>query len=215
MDDVAFQGQVSAVRFILAPNFDTAQLDSISLALNCFAPGTRIETSDGSKPVEDLSERDLVLTADGRVLPIRWIGHRTVDSRHEHPTKINPIRITAGALGHGLPERDLCLSKDHAVEIDGVLYDAGTLVNGVTIYQEQGVLPEGFTYYHIATDAHELLLAEGVAAESFIDHRSRDAFDNGDDMHGPITEMTLPRVSSKRMVPAHLRARLAPKFAAE
>ncbi len=212
---VAYTGQVTEVQFRLSGFIEAASISDISLSINCFAEGTRMATRDGPRPVETLTEGCEVLTADGRAVKVTWLGRRTINSRTAHPSKVNPIRITAGALGYGLPERDLRLSKDHAVEIDGVLYDTGTLVNDVTIYQEHGVLPESFTYYHIETEAHELLLAEGVAAESFIDHRSRDAFDNSDKLRGPIPEMDLPRVASKRMVPAHIRARLAPKIAAE
>ncbi len=213
--NVAFAGQISSLKFILSGFADLATLGSLSLSINCFTPGTRIATPDGARTVETLQTDDLVLTTDGRAVPVTWLGKQTIDARTVHPEKVNPIRITAGALGYGMPERDLCLSPDHAVEIDGTLFNAGTLVNETTIYQEDGVLPEGFTYYHIETETHELLLAEGVAAESFVDYAGRDAFDNGDELRGPIPEMDLPRVSSKRMVPDHIRARLAPKIAAE
>ena len=68
---------------------------------------------------------------------------------------------------------------------------------------------EGFTYYHIETDSHELLLAEGVPAESYIDYLSRDRFDNPPEADGRvIPEMALLRVSAARLVPAELKARL-------
>ena len=190
-------------------------IESLSATINCFAAGTKIATPAGPRNVETLQADDLVLTPDGRETVVKWLGVQPVDSRLMHPAKVNPVRITAGALGDGLPERDLRVSPDHAIEIDGSLINAGALVNGSTIYQEQGKLPDGFTYYHIETEAHELLLAEGVAAESFIDYAGRDTFENGGESKAQITEMDLPRISSSRLVPDHIRARLTPALAAE
>lgn len=179
-------------------------------ALLCFTGGTNIATPTGAVPVEELTEGDMVLTADGRETPVRWLGRSPVDTRLAHPARVNPIRITAGALGNGLPRRDLRLSPDHAIEIDGTLCNAGALVNGSTIWQERGKMPDGFAYYHVETDAHELLLAEGVAAESFIDYAGRDSFENSGEATAHIREMDLPRISSARLVPGHIRERLAP-----
>ncbi|WP_297772345.1 Hint domain-containing protein [uncultured Roseovarius sp.] len=193
-------------------DFDFFIINSLTATVNCFTAGTRIATPDGPRDVETLQPGDMVLTASGEAQPVKWLGHFDVDTRLMHPAKVNPICITAGALGNGLPKRDLRLSPDHAIEIDGVLYNAGTLVNGSTIYQVAKMPLPGFTYYHIETEAHELLMAEGVAAESFIDYAGRDGFDNCDEVEArTITEMNLPRVSAQRLVPDQIRARLAPR----
>jgi hypothetical protein len=179
--------------------------------VNCFLPGTAIATETGEAAVETLTPGDLVRTADGRLEAVVWLGEMKIDTRLMHPAKVNPVCITAGALGGGLPGRDLYLSADHAVEIDGVLYNAGALINGTTIYQVAQMPLEGFVYYHVETDGHELLLAEGMAAESFVDYVGRDGFDNADRAdRRTIPEMNLPRVSSRRLVPMQLRDRLAP-----
>lgn len=194
-------------------NFHSITINSLTATINCFTAGTRIATPDGPRAVETLQAGDMVLTASGAARPVKWLGHSHVDTRLTHPAKVNPICITAGALGGGLPERDLMLSPDHAIELGGTLYNAGALVNGETIYQMRQMPREGFTYYHVETEAHELLLAEGVAAESFIDYAARDSFDNAEEAetNGPIPEMDLPRVSAARLVPAELAAALAPR----
>ena len=104
----------------------------------CFAAGTRILTPAGQVKVEDLAEGDTVLTAsDGGVQKIIWAGRRTVDlTRHVMPEKVIPVIVLAGAFGPGLPERDLKLSPDHALLIDGVLIEAKTLVNGSTVIRD-------------------------------------------------------------------------------
>lgn len=177
--------------------------------VSCFTAGTMIDTPNGPVEIESLQPGDVVKTSDGNETRVRWLGTQFMDTRIRHPQLVNPICITAGALGNGLPKRDLNLSQDHAIALDGVLYNAGALVNGETIYRVPEMPREGFTYYHIETDAHELLSVEGIAAESFIDYADRDGFDNGDEAaRRDIAEMDMPRVSSARMVPQHIRARL-------
>lgn len=194
-----------------------ASLDIFSLNADftCFCAGTLIATPEGDTPVEDLRESDMLRLADGREVPVRWVGRQRV-SPLSHPKRANPIRITAGALGDGLPKRDLRVSQDHALCIDGMLITAGALINGTTIYQEREMPREGFTYYHVETEAHELILAEGCAAETYVDYLAEGTFDNAGGREARvIPEMGLPRVSSARMVPDALRRRLVPLIAAE
>ena len=126
-----------------------------------------------------------------------------------------PVRVTAGALGDGLPHSDLVLTPDHALILDGLAITAGALVNGTTITLDPlDALPETVTYYHVETDAHDVILAHGAAAETFVDAVTRRRFDNHSEyaaLYGEdrvIEEMPLPRVASARLVPAGLRARL-------
>jgi hypothetical protein len=108
-----------------------------------------------------------------------WTGRRATDiGHHPHPAKVRPVRILAGAFGNGLPERDLRVSPNHALYIDGALFEAISLVNGMTIIQETQT--RFVTYYHIELDEHDILLAEGLAAESFIDTGNRDMFENSE-----------------------------------
>jgi len=116
-----------------------------------------------------------------------------------------------------VPGRDLCLSQDHAVAIDGMLINAGALVNGRTITQVARMPRDGFCYYHVETDAHDLLMAEDCPAESFIDYAGTETFENGDARHDAraVREMDLPRISTARQVPAALRARIAARAPAQ
>ena len=208
--NVSAVGQFTGVRFgVSSAGGGAIVAKSITVNnLNCFCTGTLIDTPSGKRPVEELTAGDVVLTAEGKETTVHWLGQQFVDTKLRHPKMVNPICITAGALGGGLPERDLFLSQDHAVAIDGTLYNAGALVNGETIYQVAEMPLDGFTYYHVETDAHELLVAEGVAAESYIDYAGRDGFDNAEAGTGrEITEMDLPRVSTSRMVPESLKPR--------
>lgn len=175
----------------------------------CFYPGTAIATPAGDVAVEDLRAGDLVLTANGP-LPLRWIGQSHVARRFADPLRSLPIRIRQSALGEGLPRRDLLVSPDHALFLEGVLVHASALVNGESIIREANV-PETFTYYHVELASHELLLAEGVQAESFVDNVDRMHFHNWDEREAPeaaIEEMPYPRAKSARQLPGVIRRRL-------
>jgi len=83
-------------------------------------------------------------------------------------------------------------------------------VNGSSIIREYDV-PEQFSYYHVELDSHELLFAEGVEAESFVDNVDRMHFHNWDDRVAPATpiaEMDMPRAKATRQVPQTICRRL-------
>lgn len=194
-------------------NDPQAPLNGVTIQVICFRPGTRIATPAGPRAVETLSAGDLVLTWEGAARPIRWMGRQTVSARFGG-ARVLPVRIAAGALGAGLPERDLLVSADHALLLEGVLVQAGALLNGTTVTREERV-PERFAYWHVELADHSLILAEGVPAETFVDAVSRAAFDNAAEHAAlfpdapPIAPLGLPRAHSARQVPAALRARLA------
>ncbi len=181
--------------------------------VTCFLAGTLIRTPDGEVAVETLKRGDLVSTSDGRHVPVAWVGKQTVSQRFADPLRVLPIRIRAGALGDNVPTRDLLLSADHALLVDGVLIQAGALVNGSSIARETRV-PETFVYYHVETEDHSLILAEGATAETFIDNADRLGFDNWAEHQAlypegrEMQEMQYPRAKSHRQVPAQVRAKL-------
>jgi hypothetical protein len=142
----------------------------------CFALGTRIRTREGEVGVEALRAGDLVATASGRHRRVVWIGFRNVQLRnHPHPHDVLPVRVRAHAMAPGVPHRDVVLSPDHAVYLDGVLIPVRYLTNGATIRQEQSI---AVTYFHLELDRHDILLAEGLPAESYLDTGNRNAFSN-------------------------------------
>jgi len=194
------------------PSGDT--IDSVP----CFLPGTRIATPSGELAVETLQPGDLVLTADGRAVPLRFLGRRTAMPRFLGAERSNPIRIQAGALAENVPARDLYVSPNHGIVVDGVLAIASALTNGTTITQVPGPGPR-FVYYSIETEGHEVILAEGCPVETFMDHVPRAAWDNYADYlalypeEPQIAEMDLPHAKSHRQVPREVHARIAGRAA--
>ena len=145
----------------------------------CYCRGTRILTEHGEIAVERLAIGDRVVTADGDARPIRWIGNRTVYlSRHPAPQMARPVLIRANAVADGVPHRDLLVSPDHAVLIDGLLVLARTLVNGGSI--EYDLKCDTAIYYHVELETHDILLAEALPAESYLDTGNRGLFENAD-----------------------------------
>jgi hypothetical protein len=180
----------------------------------CFMAGTRVATPTGEVAVELLKAGDLVLTEGGLPAPITWIGRKTVARRFLDPLQVMPVRIKAEALATNVPSRDLLISPDHAVLIDGALCQAGALVNGLSIVRETEA-PDIFTYYHVELEDHALIYADGVLAETFIDYVERMAFDNWQDHPGgkSIVEMPYPRAKAHRQVPRSIRDDLARRAA--
>ena len=142
----------------------------------CFCTGTRLATEAGDMPVEILAIGGTVVTASGEHRRIKWLGHRSYAGRFlaTNPN-VQPIRFRAGSLGDGLPRRDLLVSPDHAMLLDGLLVPARCLVNSTTIVRNR---VERVDYFHVELDTHDVLLAEGAASESFMDDDSRGVFHN-------------------------------------
>jgi Hint domain len=108
--------------------------------------------------------------------PVIWGGRREVDcSGHPQPRKVWPVRVSAGASGPGRPHRDLFPSPDHAVYVEKALILVKYLINGETIVQ----LPvERVTYHRLELVEHNVLLAQGLPAESFLDLRDGSKYSN-------------------------------------
>jgi hypothetical protein len=149
----------------------------VAMSVACFAAGTRIATPRGEVPVETLSTGDAVTLVSGGTAPIVWIGRRRIDCRsHPTPHDVWPVRIRRGAFAPGVPHRDLFLSPDHAVFAENVLIPIKHLTNGDTVRQ---VERETVEYFHIELPAHDVLLADGLPAESYLDTGDRGSFENG------------------------------------
>ena len=171
-----FAGTTIGANIHLVPDGGTT--NGVELAyVACFREGTNIATPTGEVPVERLLAGELVLTAAGGAKPVKWIGTRTLScAKHPKPSRVQPVRIAAGAFADEIPSRELYLSPDHAVLTDGVLIPIGELINGTTVCQ---IDVDTVTYYHVELDLHDVILAEGLPAESFLDSGNRGGFANG------------------------------------
>jgi hypothetical protein len=142
----------------------------------CFVQGTLIDTRDGQVPVEDLKTGDSVRTQDNGFQEIRWAGSISINpfTLQQNP-KLRPIRITAGALGHGLPKRDLLVSRQHRILVSSriaerIFGETEVLVPAIKLTELPGIhVDEDVTevcYFHFLFDQHEVVFSEGAATES-------------------------------------------------
>jgi hypothetical protein len=172
--DYTPNNQIPGLTSVGAYTDDTGKVPfglTVSTNIPCFMAGTRIMTPHGEVAVEALREGDEVLTVSGQAKRIVWIGKRLTDcSRHPEVEKILPVRIAAGAFGPDLPRRDLYLSPEHAVFAEGVMIPVRELVNGTSIVQERVRLA---LYFHIELETHDVVLAEGLPAETYLDTGNR------------------------------------------
>ncbi len=146
----------------------------------CYAAGTLIRTPRGDVPIETLSAGDVVVTASGEYRPVKWVGHRVIDCRnHSAPRAAWPIRIAADAIGPNQPSQDLLVSPAHTICVDlfgETLVHAAHLVNGASIVQ---VEVDEIDYWHVELESHDLLVANNLAAESYMEMANRAFFVEG------------------------------------
>lgn len=142
----------------------------------CFVAGTRIQTDNGPLAVELLAVGDHVITASGKPRSIKWIGDMVSrPRRHARPEQYHPVRVEPHAFAPNMPSAPVRLSPGHAVFVDGVLVPISGLVNGASIVQEDVA---EVRYFHIELESHDVLLAEGLPCESYMDDGNRQSFRN-------------------------------------
>ena len=146
------------------------------LGVACFAEGTRIAVPGGFSPVEVLRAGDAVMVRGGAAA-VRWVGTRRMAlATMANRAAAQPVRIGRGAFGDGVPSRDLLLSPEHAVFCDDVLVPVRALVGCAGIAVDESFA--SVTYFHIELERHDVLLAEGLPCESWLDTGNRSMFEN-------------------------------------
>jgi hypothetical protein len=166
---------------------------TVNGVLPCFARGTGILCPDGYRKVEDLRPNDPVITTNGQRRPVRWIGWRTLDLGPDAARTARPVLISPHAFGPGRPHKMLRLSPSHCIHINGVLIPVALLVNNATIRHETAA--QAATYFHIELDRHDIVLAEGLACESYFDDGNRGAMYQELGRRCPARRMYAPLVA--------------------
>jgi hypothetical protein len=171
-----------------APDLDPTLINfnNGSMSYACYLKGTNIATPEGEVKVEDLKAGDKVLSARGNIATVKWVGYRTLRKARipaKDAIRAFPITFKKDSVATNIPHRDVSVSPHHLVLIDGSLIPAMVLVNGQTITQD--FANKAFQYFHVELDSFDILLADGLPAESYVDMGNRSMFENADtvDLH--------------------------------
>jgi hypothetical protein len=169
----------------------------------CFTSGTRVDTPDGPRRIEDLAPGDLVTTLGNGSQPLRWVGLRHVPAVDMLMTPdLQPVEFAVGVIGNTGPLR---VSPQHRILLndwraqvffgeDEVLIPAKAMVNGRTV---RSVLPAvGVTYVHLLFDRHEIIVSEGALSESF--HPGETGLLSLDDAQRHEVELLFPELEISR-----------------
>ncbi|HHY01552.1 MAG TPA: Hint domain-containing protein [Paracoccus sp.] len=141
----------------------------------CFTTGTLIDTDRGPRPVHLLRVGDMIRTRDHGMQPLRWLGGRQLSqSELAGQSRLHPIRVAAGALGPGMPARDLMVSPQHRLLVRSTIAERMTgapevLIAAVHLLGHPGierVETDSVGYWHLMFYRHEIVFAEGAEAES-------------------------------------------------
>jgi hypothetical protein len=135
---------------------------------HCFLRGTHLLTSGGDRAIEDMAVGDTIVTARGPDTVIR------IDRRRTMASADTPVCVEREALGPGQPYRDLWVSAEHALLIDGMLIRAAALVNNRSIYRDVFFLEIEYLHVEVAYGGPGIIYAEGVACESLTQHERGD-----------------------------------------
>jgi hypothetical protein len=146
--------------------------------VTCFCTGTLIETEFGPRAIEDLVPGDRVRCHDGRYVEVLMIPSREIlsDELRKEP-KLLPVKVSAGAFGHGLPASDTWVSRQHRYlvrskvcdkmfQANEVLVSAIKLTEVPGIYVDESI--DNVTYWHLVLPQHEIIFANSAPTESFL-----------------------------------------------
>jgi len=165
---------------------------------HCFLRGTLIRTPSGEQEISTIAIGDLVVTHSGQEKPIKWVGRRSVrrDAGKLCSADVLPIKVVRSALSEGVPHRDLYLSAQHALYIDGLLVTVGSLVNGSTIVRCDAGELVSLDYFHLELAEHDIVFAEGAPSETLFSaigaHTLFDNLSERESIEGEKTSPPLP-----------------------
>jgi hypothetical protein len=138
---------------------------------HCFLRGTKIQTADGERRIEDLAVGDLLPTVFGGLRPIQRIvrfRRKRVDAGKPWQNHARPVRVMKSALAPNVPQADLFLTSGHALLVDGVLVTARSLINGTTIAPYAADEYDELEFFQIKLETHDAIFAEGAPCETLL-----------------------------------------------
>ncbi|WP_080504714.1 Hint domain-containing protein [Gluconobacter oxydans] len=147
----------------------------------CFLSGSMIRTSKGDVAVEDIQIGDQVVTFDWRnnqdvIRPVIWTGKGHCKVRFDLPDDEAgwPVRVIKNAISDGVPYKDMLITAEHCLFFEGKFVPVRMLVNGQSIFYDKSIT--SYDYYHVETEQHSVITADGMLTESYLDTGNRRSF---------------------------------------
>ncbi|MCI1530464.1 MAG: Hint domain-containing protein [Acetobacter sp.] len=147
----------------------------------CFLAGSMIRTTAGEVAVEALRIGDEVIAFDWQnkkdiVRPVVWVGKTHVTARHDLPDDEAgwPVRILKNAIAENIPHKDMLITAEHCLFFKDRFVPARMLVNGVSVFYDKSI--SSYDYYHVETEQHSVITADGMLTESYLDTGNRSTF---------------------------------------
>ncbi|GCD51653.1 Hint domain-containing protein [Acetobacter pasteurianus] len=147
----------------------------------CFLAGSMIRTSEGDVAVEDIQIGDQLVTFDWKhnkevTHPVVWVGkaHAMVRAGLPDDEAGYPVRVLKDAIADGVPYKDMLITAEHCLFFEGKFVPVRMLVNGVSIFYDKSIT--SYDYYHVETEQHSVIMADGMLTESYLDTGNRRAF---------------------------------------
>ncbi|WP_256940143.1 Hint domain-containing protein, partial [Acetobacter malorum] len=164
---------VDGQQFNLVNDGDTLAIET------CFLAGSMIQTPNGDVPVEKICVGDVITTyvndkEDSR--SVIWAGkvHATVRSELKDDEAGYPVRVLKDAVADGVPYKDMLITAEHCLFFEGRFVPVRMLVNGVSIFYDKSIT--SYDYYHVETEQHSVIRADGMLTESYLDTGNRSTF---------------------------------------
>ncbi|CAI3930201.1 Hint domain-containing protein [Commensalibacter papalotli (ex Botero et al. 2024)] len=150
----------------------------------CFLAGTAIASPNGLIAVETIKAGEIVETFDWKTnqtisSAVIWVGHKHMSVKKHLSDDLAgyPVRVLKNAISKNVPNKDLLITPEHCLFFDGNFIPARMLVNGRSIYYDRSIT--SYDYYHIETEQHSVIRANGMLTESYLDTGNRNIFSGG------------------------------------
>ncbi|MGF1277661.1 Hint domain-containing protein [Acetobacter pasteurianus] len=152
-----------------------------TMVITCFLSGSMIRTANGDVAVEDLQIGDQVVAFDWQndsdiIRPVVWVGkaHTTVRPDLPDDEAGYPVRVLKDAIADGVPYKDMLITAEHCLFFRDRFVPVRMLVNGVSIFYDKSIT--SYDYYHVETEQHSVITADGMLTESYLDTGNRSSF---------------------------------------
>lgn len=149
--------------------------------LVCFLVGSMIRTIKGDIAVENIQIGDEIITFDWRnkkdiTRPVVWVGkaHAIVRPDISDAEAGWPVRVMKNAIAENVPYKDMLITAEHCLFFKDSFVPVRMLVNGVSIFYDKSI--SSYDYYHVETEQHSVITADGMLTESYLDTGNRSSF---------------------------------------